>query len=115
VVLSAVLPQFTVEVETKFAPLTVRVKLEPPGAAETGEMLVMKGTGLFVAPALGTHKPKTMTTRAPKNILPLACRSFFMSLLSLRTGPYAHTRAPDCYAVKECEFGFGATANALPA
>jgi hypothetical protein len=41
VVLSAVLSQFTVEGDTKFTPFTVRVKLEPPGAADTGEMLVI--------------------------------------------------------------------------
>jgi hypothetical protein len=41
VVLRAVLPQLTVEAETKFTPFTVRVNEDPPGVAETGEMLVI--------------------------------------------------------------------------
>jgi len=39
--------QFTTELESKFAPRTVRVKGEPAGAAAVGESELICGTGLF--------------------------------------------------------------------
>jgi hypothetical protein len=41
--------KFTVEVETKFVPFTVRVKAAPPFVALAGEREVIVGTGLFTA------------------------------------------------------------------
>jgi hypothetical protein len=38
----------TLELETKLPPFTVRVKADPPAAAEEGEMVERVGTGLFV-------------------------------------------------------------------
>ena len=40
--------QFTVEVETKFVPLTVNVKLGPPAAAQVGLSELMVGLALIV-------------------------------------------------------------------
>ena len=44
VVVSAVLPQFTVAPGTKFVPLTVRVNAAPPAVTEEGERLLMVGS-----------------------------------------------------------------------
>jgi hypothetical protein len=41
--------QFTTELETKFDPETVSVKLAPPGKAAAGLVDVMNGTGLLAA------------------------------------------------------------------
>jgi hypothetical protein len=46
VVVRVVPPKLTNEVDTKFVPLTVRVKAEPPVAALFGEMEVIDGTRL---------------------------------------------------------------------
>jgi hypothetical protein len=48
VVDSAVPPQFTVEPEVKFVPVTVSVNAAPPAIAEAGEMLVSVGATLIV-------------------------------------------------------------------
>jgi hypothetical protein len=48
VVTSAAPFQFTVDPETKFVPLTVRVNCEPPAAAQVGLSDVMVGTALIV-------------------------------------------------------------------
>ena len=39
----------TTELETKFVPLTVRVKAAPPAVADEGFRLVVVGTGLLAA------------------------------------------------------------------
>jgi len=44
-VVSAVLPQCTTALESKFEPFTVNVKAAPPGIAIDGERLVMAGGG----------------------------------------------------------------------
>jgi hypothetical protein len=37
-----------IEPATKFVPLTVSVKLDPPAAVDVGEMVAMVGTGLLI-------------------------------------------------------------------
>ena len=48
VVVSAVPFQFTVEVETKFVPFTVKVNCAPPAVAQVGLIEVVVGTGLLI-------------------------------------------------------------------
>ena len=48
VVVSAVPFQFTVEVETKFVPVTVNVNCGPPAVAQVGLIAVVVGTGLLM-------------------------------------------------------------------
>jgi hypothetical protein len=48
VVVSAVPFQFTVEVETKFVPFTVKVNCKPPAVAQVGLVEVVVGTGLLM-------------------------------------------------------------------
>jgi hypothetical protein len=74
VVVSAVLPQFTVAPDTKFTPFTVRVKSAPPGTTETGEMLVMKGSGLGLAESDGTPIDKDTIPRKVTRIVMIAFR-----------------------------------------
>jgi len=60
VVTSAAPFQLTVEVETKFVPLTVKVNCEPPGLAHVGISELMLGTALIVngaAPDVAPHPP----------------------------------------------------------
>src|SRR4029077_4942944 len=48
VVASEVAPQRTVEVETKFVPVTVKVNCGPPAVAQAGLIAVVVGTGLLM-------------------------------------------------------------------
>jgi len=60
VVVSAAPFQFTVEVETKFVPLTVNVNCGSPAAAQVGLSELMVGTALIVngtAPDVAPHPP----------------------------------------------------------
>ena len=60
VVASAAPFQLTVEVETKFVPLTVKVNCEPPTLAHVGLSELMLGTALIVngaAPDVAPHPP----------------------------------------------------------
>jgi len=41
-------PQRTVEVETKFVPVTVKVNCEPPAVAQVGLIAVVVGAGLLI-------------------------------------------------------------------
>jgi hypothetical protein len=46
VVVDAVPAKLTIDVETKFVPLTVNVKAAPPAMALFGEIVVIAGVGL---------------------------------------------------------------------
>jgi len=48
VVASAFPFHFTVDVETKFVPFTVKVNCEPPAVAQVGLVEVVAGTGLLM-------------------------------------------------------------------
>jgi hypothetical protein len=48
VVVREVAPQRTVEVETKFVPVTVKVNCVPPAVAQLGLIEVIVGTGLLI-------------------------------------------------------------------
>ena len=48
VVVREVAPQRTVEVETKFVPVTVKVNCGPPAVAQVGLIAVVVGTGLLM-------------------------------------------------------------------
>ena len=48
-VVASVFPfHFTVDVETKFVPFTVKVNCEPPAVAQVGLVEVVAGTGLLM-------------------------------------------------------------------
>ena len=53
----------TFDVDTKLVPVTVRVKADPPAAAEVGEIEVRVGTGLFAGGVPVVVNPFTQTFR----------------------------------------------------
>jgi hypothetical protein len=57
VVVSAVPFQFTVEVETKFVPVTVKVNCAPPAVAQVGLIELVVGTGLLIVNVCGFDVP----------------------------------------------------------
>jgi hypothetical protein len=57
VVANAVAFHFTVEVETKFVPVTVKVNCPPPAVAQVGLIEVVVGTGLLIVNVCGFDVP----------------------------------------------------------
>jgi len=57
VVVSAVAFHFTVEVETKFLPITVRVNCAPPAVAHVGLIELVVGTGLLIVNVCALEVP----------------------------------------------------------
>jgi hypothetical protein len=62
VVVSAVPSQFTIALESKFVPFTVRVNATPPGAAEGGERLVIAGVAGLIVNTFGPDVPAASVT-----------------------------------------------------
>ncbi len=54
--------QFTVELATKFVPLTVRVNDEPPADVEPGLKEVVVGTGLAAGTSVNVHPLPAVAT-----------------------------------------------------
>jgi xanthosine utilization system XapX-like protein len=78
VVASAVPFHFTVEVETKFVPFTVKVNCEPPAVAQVGLVEVVVGTGLLIVKVCGLDVPppglglETVTHAVPADAISTA-------------------------------------------
>lgn len=78
VVVSAVPFQFTVEVETKFVPATVKVNCAPPAVAQVGLIELVVGTGLLIVKVCGLDVPppglglETVTHAVPADAISAA-------------------------------------------
>jgi len=105
VVVRAVLPHCTVAPETKFVPLTVRVKADPPAVVEVGDRLVIVGATAVmvnVAPADVPPELVTVTVAEPGAAIRLAgttavnCVAFTYVL--------ANAVVPHCTVVPESKF-----------
>jgi len=102
VVVSVVVPHCTVAPETKFVPLTVRVKAAPPAVAELGLRLVIVGGGglmVNVAPADVPIAVVTVTLTVPAVAIRLAGTAAvsWLTLMNLVVSavPFHFTFAPE--------------------
>lgn len=67
----------TDELETKFVPLTVNVKLTPPAVVDAGDMLVVVGTGFETATVLLSAE---VTPDEVAHILMLSPKEYFIAV-----------------------------------
>jgi hypothetical protein len=102
VVANAVLPQCAVEAAMKFTPFSVSVNCAPPGATDTGEILVMYGTG-WVATA------RTLPGQSMNNVVCRAAMQMnWRAAPSFEWQPARRCGLPGSFAGRYRWDGFGA-------